>query len=144
MARPKIYVFSFSFRDQTPLLPRGLASAPKFLENSQDKFLANEDENAYVQLEIFGDPAPTVEWFRVRFHINCLIIIYITFYRERMVYQIQAKSSSGRMGCAALYLWGWSAAPRQMKVSTDVFLITDLEGGNINSNCLYQVSKFLK
>jgi len=50
--------------DQTPLVPRGLASAPKFLENSQDKFLANEDENAYVQLEVFGDPAPTVEWFR--------------------------------------------------------------------------------
>ena len=46
-------------------MPRGLASAPKFLENSQDKFLANEDENAYVQLEVFGDPAPAVEWFRV-------------------------------------------------------------------------------
>ena len=52
-------------------MPRGLASAPKFLENSQDKFLANEDENAYVQLEVFGDPAPTVEWFRVRFYKNC-------------------------------------------------------------------------
>jgi len=50
--------------DQTPLVPRGLASAPKFLENSQDKFLANEDENAYVQLEVFGDPAPKVQWLR--------------------------------------------------------------------------------
>ena len=31
----------------------------------QNKFLANEDENAYVQLEVFGDPAPTAQWFRV-------------------------------------------------------------------------------
>ena len=32
----------------------------------QNKFLANEDENAYVQLEVFGDPAPTAQWFRVK------------------------------------------------------------------------------
>eukprot|EP00092_Neocalanus_flemingeri_P000855 GFUD01000912.1.p1 GENE.GFUD01000912.1~~GFUD01000912.1.p1 ORF type:complete len:2609 (-),score=679.76 GFUD01000912.1:80-7906(-) len=50
--------------DQTPLKPRGLASAPKFLEDSQNKFLANEDENAYVQIEVFGDPAPKAQWFR--------------------------------------------------------------------------------
>ena len=31
----------------------------------KDKFLANEDENAYVQLEVFGDPAPTISWFKV-------------------------------------------------------------------------------
>ena len=24
-----------------------------------------KDENAYVQLEIFGDPAPTVTWLKV-------------------------------------------------------------------------------
>ena len=43
-----------------------MASAPKFLEDSQNKFLANEDENAFVQLEVFGDPAPKAQWFRVR------------------------------------------------------------------------------
>ena len=32
----------------------------------QNKFLANEDENAYVQLEVYGDPAPTAQWFRVK------------------------------------------------------------------------------
>ena len=62
--------FSFAVRDQTPLKPRGLASAPKFLENSQNKFLANEDENAYVQLEVFGDPAPKAQWFRVITNIS--------------------------------------------------------------------------
>ena len=53
-----------SIRSHAPLQPRGLASAPKFPENSQNKFLANEEENAYVQLEVFGDPAPSISWFR--------------------------------------------------------------------------------
>ena len=57
-----------------------------------------------------------------------------------MVYQISTKSSSGRMALAALYLWGLSPAQKQMKGSTDVFLLTDLGGGSINSNFLYQVS----
>ena len=52
------------FRSHAPLQPRGLASAPKFPENSQNKFLANEEENAYVQLEVWGDPAPSIAWFR--------------------------------------------------------------------------------
>ena len=51
-------------RSHAPLQPRGLASAPKFPENSQNKFLANEEENAYVQLEVWGDPAPSIAWFR--------------------------------------------------------------------------------
>ena len=50
-----------------------MASAPKFLENSQNKFLANEDENAYVQLEVFGDPAPKMQWFRVRGLIQAFV-----------------------------------------------------------------------
>ena len=54
----------FSVRSHAPLQPRGLASAPKFPENSQNKFLANEEENAYVQLEVLGDPAPSIAWFR--------------------------------------------------------------------------------
>ena len=54
----------FNCREHSPLKPRGLASAPKFVENSQNKFLANEEENAYVQLEVFGDPAPSITWFR--------------------------------------------------------------------------------
>ncbi|XP_023322319.1 twitchin [Eurytemora carolleeae] len=49
--------------DSSPLVPKGFG-APKFPECCQDKFLANEDENAYVQLEIFGDPAPTVKWLK--------------------------------------------------------------------------------
>ena len=54
----------FFHREHSPLKPRGLASAPKFVENCQNKFLANEEENAYVQLEVYGDPAPTITWFR--------------------------------------------------------------------------------
>jgi len=50
--------------EANPLLPRGFGG-PKFPEDVQNKFLANEDENAYVQLEVFGDPAPTAQWFRV-------------------------------------------------------------------------------
>ena len=53
-----------SCREHSALKPRGLASAPKFVENCQNKFLANEEENAYVQLEVYGDPAPTISWFR--------------------------------------------------------------------------------
>ena len=52
---------SISFSDILTNLPSHL---PKFLENSQNKFLANEEENAYVQLEVFGDPAPSIKWFR--------------------------------------------------------------------------------
>ena len=33
-------------------------------DNVQNKFLANEEENAYVQLEVWGDPAPSIAWFR--------------------------------------------------------------------------------
>ena len=49
--------------DGVPLVPRGFGG-PKFPEDAQNKFLANEDENAYVQLEVFGDPAPKAQWFR--------------------------------------------------------------------------------
>ena len=50
--------------EATPLVPKGFGG-PKFPEDAQNKFIANEDENAYVQLEVFGDPAPIAEWFRV-------------------------------------------------------------------------------
>ena len=59
------FPFSAFSRESSPLVPRGFGG-PKFLENSQEKFLANEDENAYVQLEVFGDPAPKVQWFKVK------------------------------------------------------------------------------
>ena len=34
------------------------------IEVTSPQFLANEEENAYVQLEVFGDPAPSLAWYR--------------------------------------------------------------------------------
>ena len=47
-------------------MANAIIGSPKFSKEAQDKFLANEEENAYVQLEVFGDPPPKVEWFMVR------------------------------------------------------------------------------
>ena len=57
-----------------------------------------------------------------------------------MTYQILAKLSSGQMVHVAWYLWEWRVVRRQMKGPINVFLLTDLEGGNIDSNFSYQVS----
>ena len=59
-----------------------------------------------------------------------------------MTYQISAKLSSGQMVHVAWYLWEWRVVRRQMKGPINVFLLTDLEGGNIDSNFSYQVSSF--
>ena len=55
-------ILNFHFDYLTTSLSESHYSWYKILQN---KFLANEDENAYVQLEVFGDPAPTAQWFRV-------------------------------------------------------------------------------
>lgn len=44
--------------------PRGKEA--KFIEKPQDKFSGVEKENVFIFLEVFGDPVPKVDWFKVK------------------------------------------------------------------------------
>jgi len=49
-------------RESTPLKPRGKNA--KFGPKQLEKFSGTEGENIFVQLEVTGDPVPTVEWYK--------------------------------------------------------------------------------
>jgi len=50
-------------RESTPLKPRGEGPA-KFIDKPCDKWSGTEKETIYAMLEVFGDPVPTVQWFK--------------------------------------------------------------------------------
>ena len=55
-------------RTSTPLKPRpNEKSEPdaRFVAKPPDKFSGSEKENLFVMLEVFGDPVPRVEWYKV-------------------------------------------------------------------------------
>ena len=62
-----VSLFSKSLQDfdrqSTPLKARG--DVAKFVAKPQDKFSGNEKDNIFVHLEIFGDPVPSIQWFKV-------------------------------------------------------------------------------
>jgi hypothetical protein len=62
-------LFSQSFdRTSTPLKPRAGAEDlkdAKFVEKPQVKFSGTEKDNMFIQFEIFGDPVPKIEWYKV-------------------------------------------------------------------------------
>ena len=122
-----------------------MACAPKFLEDSQNKFLANEEENAFVQLEVFGDPAPTAQWFRVRKisqggeHKG----LKSCNFREKLTFLNLEDLSSGLMVLAVSCLWVSRAVPRLTKVFIGVSSPTGLGRGNTSLSCSFQVSKFI-
>ena len=69
-------------RNSTPLKPRpNEKNEPdaRFVAKPPDKFSGSEKENLFVMLEVFGDPVPRVEWYKVR---ALLLIQYIL--NERM------------------------------------------------------------
>jgi len=49
--------------ESTPLKPRGEGPA-KFIDKPCDKWSGTEKETIYAMLEVFGDPVPTVQWFK--------------------------------------------------------------------------------
>eukprot|EP00096_Caligus_rogercresseyi_P014915 TRINITY_DN737_c0_g1_i1.p2 TRINITY_DN737_c0_g1~~TRINITY_DN737_c0_g1_i1.p2 ORF type:complete len:893 (-),score=284.60 TRINITY_DN737_c0_g1_i1:6951-9629(-) len=49
-------------KESTPLSARGKEA--KFVAKPQEKFSGSEKDNIYVNLEIFGDPVPKVEWYK--------------------------------------------------------------------------------
>ena len=57
--------------EANPLVPRGFGG-PKFPEDTQNKFLANEDENAYVQLEVRS----LCEQTNVKFPLRCSVTLH--------------------------------------------------------------------
>ena len=64
-------------RSSTPLKPRpNEKNEPdaRFVAKPPDKFSGSEKENLFVMLEVFGDPVPRVEWYKVR---ALLLIQYI-------------------------------------------------------------------
>ena len=60
-------------RSSTPLKPRpNEKNEPdaRFVAKPPDKFSGSEKENLFVMLEVFGDPVPRVEWYKVRYYLN--------------------------------------------------------------------------
>ena len=74
---PPLFRFQSFDRTSTPLKPRpNEKSEPdaRFVAKPPDKFSGSEKENLFVMLEVFGDPVPRVEWYKVR------IISYVDEY----------------------------------------------------------------
>ena len=66
---PPLFRFQSFDRTSTPLKPRpNEKSEPdaRFVAKPPDKFSGSEKENLFVMLEVFGDPVPRVEWYKVR------------------------------------------------------------------------------
>ena len=72
---PPLFRFQSFDRTSTPLKPRpNEKSEPdaRFVAKPPDKFSGSEKENLFVMLEVFGDPVPRVEWYKVR-NVSCLM-----------------------------------------------------------------------
>ncbi len=108
-------------RTSTPLRPNGTEA--KFVAKPQDKFSGNEKENIFIHLEVFGDPPPKVEWFKVRRVDHSLLIVIVTLLpsspRASKTSRWKAVASrAGQMAPPTPPSWGWRRSSRKTRGST--------------------------
>ena len=62
----QLQIKHFFHSKATTLKPRGSAPlVPRFSESTPSHFVADIGDNAFCSVEVVGNPAPQIEWFKV-------------------------------------------------------------------------------